>query len=139
MEEYFSDPTFHDCILKSSQGHEYKLHQNILAKSSVVFRTMLTSDTSTNPLKIIQLNEQTEVLGELFELIYTGRIERSENIRLVTLALAAKKYLVQEVQEACIEKLISILKVANAVEFLKLARASGFEELKEKALAFIVR
>lgn len=139
MEDYFTAPTFYDCILKSSEGHEFKLHQNIIAKSSAVLKTLLTTDTSKDIIKIIQLQEQKEVLGELFELIYTGRVERSERIKLVKLALAAKKYLVKDVQEACVEKLISILKVANAVEFLSLSHTSRFDNLKEKTLAFIVR
>lgn len=142
MEEYFADPTFYDCILKSSEGHEFKLHQNILAKSSVVFKAMLTSDSDTSPtdtIKCIQLMENTEILTELFELIYTGHIERSERIRVMTLSGIAKKYLVQDVQDACVEKLISILKVANAVAFLKFAHFSDFGDLKSKTLAFIMR
>lgn len=119
MEDYFDSSDFYDCIVKSKEGYEFKLHRVVLAKISDVFKAMFTTKMNEGITKEIKLEEKTEVLRELFQLIYTG------------------KTMIYE--QECLNNLICSLQPSNSIEVLIFAHINNFTNLLHKVVDYIVR
>lgn len=133
----FFDDIFTDCTVKSSDGHEIKLHRVILSFKSEVFKAMLIKDLKEGNTKVIELPEDFKLLILLFRLMY--EMECKGNLSdFMELAIVTRKYFMMDLHKECVQALIDFLGAINAVEMLVFAVENGIEELKEKALSCVV-
>lgn len=137
MEEIFETSEFSDCKIISKDGHEFKLHKNVLGTCSDVFKAMLTTNMKEKITGTITLDEDKKVLQELFEMIYTGTTKQPivDNSALL---IVANKYLITDVESSCVQILIEKLSLSNAVSTLFFAHEKDIQELKIKTISFIV-
>lgn len=129
------DTHFTDCVVTSSENHEFKLHRVVLANKSDYFRALLTTDMREGKTGKIELSESTNVLKNLFDLIYKGECE-GNLMDFMDLCVATKKYLMTELNGQCLLKLKEFLNVNNAVEILVFAYDND-SNLQTKALELI--
>ena len=141
MEKYFKNPEFSDCIVESLDGHQFPLHRIILAKSSEVFKDMLSSETNeVGKTRVIKIHGASSDLSRLFELIYTGETSVVFVTDLTCLIIIANKYKITDIEDLCAQKLEECIMPWNVVTVLYLAfnnTLKSSEKLKEKALECI--
>ncbi|CAL1292740.1 unnamed protein product [Larinioides sclopetarius] len=80
-------------------------------------------------------------MQKLVEFLYTGSFTDSETSdfqEVFDLYVADDKYDVKELREICGEKLLSTATTNNACQILQLAQRHGDEELKIRAMDFIL-
>lgn len=138
MEEYFKNSEFSDCIVESLDGHQFPLHRIILAKSSKVFKAMLSSKIKDEEkTRVIKFCDVSSDLSRLFELIYTGKTSVVFVTDLTCLILIANKYKITDIEDLCAHELEYYLKPWNVVTILYLVYYNALKcskKLKQKAL-----
>lgn len=128
-----NDQSYSDCVIKSSDGVEFKLHRVILTRRSEFFKKLLKN--SAVDATMIQFPENSEVLRNIFSFIYSGTInENFEDFK--SLATAAKKYGIIELLKFCAKKIKISLKIENAIELLIFA--SDFNAGMEKSILMFI-
>lgn len=128
---------FTDCSVFSKDGYEFKLHRIILAKASEVFKAMLSNNMNEGITRKIKLEESVEVLTDLFCLIYSGSLKQEPH-DFYGLLLAANKYLIVDIEKACMEKLKKSLNTEKVVEILIFSHDKEFATyLRDIALDYI--
>ncbi|XP_065206322.1 speckle-type POZ protein B-like [Planococcus citri] len=129
---------FADALI-SANGVNYPVHRTILMARSPVFSAMFKYDdmqeTETKCVNIPDIEEN--VLKELLRYIYTGKVEKLEDLAGGLLA-AADKYDLTELKDMCEIELIENLSIENAANTLVLADLYRADELKSEAMNFVV-
>lgn len=138
ISEWLEDDTFKDCVLKSADGDEIRVHRIVLAQVSEPFKAMLTTDMRERQTNVITLPEETHVLERLVDLVYCGAFDGNYK-DLMELSVATKKYLMMDLHEECVKKLKEFLQPSTAVELLTVAVENEFEDVQAKALKCIGR
>lgn len=139
MEIFYHSKEFSDCIIKSSDNGQNKLHRNILSQYSDVFKAMFTTEMKEGLTGEVQLDEDSRTLKNLFELIYIGETFYDFIQDLFALAKAANKYMIREIETLCIEELFNILLPRYVILILEFAHNYGYEDLKIKSLECIAK
>lgn len=124
----FSDVTI------AVHGKYFYLHRCILANRSPVFKSMFTHDKKTATVEVIGI--KYEVMYQFFQFLYTGTVDRIEDIAW-ELFYTAKKFSVKELKTLCLEKMCNCINEFNAVEFLSIAEVNNSKKLLSKAIEFI--
>ncbi|XP_044731587.1 speckle-type POZ protein B-like [Chrysoperla carnea] len=133
----FETKKFSDAILSVADGREVQVHKYILAARSPVFAAMFEhemKELKDNHVKIIDVDY--EILHELLQFIYTGKVENLE-IMADELLAAADKYDLQRLKLLCEKELCENLSTENAAEILQLADLHGADQLKTQTIDFI--
>lgn len=100
---------------------------------------MLTTDMTEGNSRVIELPESSEVLRNLFELIYKRECS-SQNLKaLQGLVVATQKYLLLDLHKTCVDVMTSMLDCGKEVKLLIFAHENGLEYLKKKTVEKIVR
>lgn len=109
----------------------------MLAEKSDFFRAMFTTDMKEANSKFIKLPENAQVLTSLFQLVYG--LEITENInKIMQLIIAAKKYLMLDIHQECLETLDRLVTLSNSVNVLIFCHENDLEALKQKILIYVV-
>ena len=121
-------------------------HANILAARSPVFRAMFQSDMverNERQVKIEGFNSKT--VRQMLDFMYTGAFEladkkdKDKNTEdIEELLKAADQYLLESLKKICEKRLSNALDVGNCLQFLILADLHQADQLKKKAMEFVV-
>ena len=115
-------------------------HKVILASKSPVFDKMFSTDMSesrSNEAKVPN-DIRLEVFNELLKFIYTGQVEKLEELAL-EIFKAAHFYQIEDLKLICEHVLRKTFKIENAINVLILAENYDAECLKEHCVAFILK
>lgn len=128
-----NDQNYYDCVIKSSDGVEFKLHRVILTRRSEFFKKLLKN--SGVHAAMIPFPENSHVLKNIFSFIYSGTIDKNfEDFK--SLAIATKKYGMLGLLKFCAKKIKFSLKIENAIELLIFA--SDFNAGMEKSILMFI-
>jgi hypothetical protein len=135
----YGDEEFADFVF-AVKGKPFKVHKNILAEASEVFRKMFTTnmkEARNNECEID--NIEPEIFESLLRFIYTAEIP--ENLKEVAIELfkAAHYYEIDELRNVCEQEIHENLKKENALEIYELTCVYGGEQLKLDAWKIIKR
>ena len=116
-------------------------HKKILSARSPVFAAMFKHDMlETQTGKVIIKDIDMEIFKELLHFIYYGRISEPVNeVKARPLLLAADRYGILDLKEDCSRKLISSIRLTNAICLLIWAHTNSVDQVKEAALDAVVR
>lgn len=132
LEKLLNNEEFSDVTI-TANGKNFYLNKCILISSSDVFEAMFKNDLKENKQISVEINDiNSEVLGEFFQFIYTGKFKKFMEI-VGELLIAAEKYNVKSLKALCEEKMCKNLTKDNAIEYIKLAVMNDAEKLKTHA------
>jgi len=119
-------------------GVEIKAHKAIISARSEVFRRMFCQDSgfkeaTSDRVEIKDLEQ--DVFQELLKFIYTGKVEKLQNMADDLLA-AADRYQLDRLKTMCEEHLSLNLNIDNAASVLMLADLHSAVQLKQLAIQF---
>ncbi|XP_055346150.1 speckle-type POZ protein-like [Paramacrobiotus metropolitanus] len=117
---------------------EFHVHKAILAARSPVFDSMFSNPANATSNHFVITDVTSRGMKELLYFIYTGHIDKTENIVEEVLE-AGQKYQVAQLQAICESLILRELNVDNAIKTLILAHEHKALQLKEIVLEFIAR
>ena len=119
-------------------GQVFKTHKAILALRSPVFKAMLELDIAEKNNNIIIIEDiKPDVFKELLTYIYTERVPNMSAMA-PDLFFAADKYDLAKLKEMCVFEMTNTLHVDNVCDRLILADLHNCQDLKDKAMAFVL-
>ena len=136
LEELFTSGSFSDFTIKV-RDIEYKVHKNILAAQSSVFKGMFTGEREEEGVKVLKnvKNVSDEAFKEFLRFFYTSEVRSEENaMQLFELAI---EFDVTELKLECEDIIISSLDESKVLEAYNLGRLQGSEKLKREAFDVI--
>ena len=123
------------------KGQEIRAHHLIVTSASSVIAAMLEPEKfkeGTSKTVVID-DEEPEVFNQLLQYIYTGTFQVKENESIPELLfLAADKYLLHGLKNACERIIISKLSLENVFYFLVIAHLYSAPNLLDASLEFLV-
>jgi uncharacterized protein (DUF2249 family) len=123
------------------KGQEIRAHHLIVASASSVIAAMLEPNKfkeGTSKTVVIE-DEEPEVFNQLLQYIYTGTFQVKENESIPELLfLAADKYLLNGLKNACERIIISKLSLENVFYFLVIAHLHSAPNLLDASLEYLV-
>lgn len=137
--ELWENSLFTDCSLVVA-GQEIRSHKAILAARSPVFRAMFEHEMLESLTNCFEIHDiHLQVFKEMMAFIYTGKAPHLHSHSMATdLLAAADMYDLQDLKVMCEDALFSNISVKNAVPTLILADLHRAENLKTKAMDFII-
>ena len=125
----------------TEERSQHPAHKLILSMRSPVFKAMFSahmSEATSNEVLIPDID--TEVMREFLAFLYTDKCDAATlDKHGEQLLAAASKYQVLGLEEVCVHHLQTTLTAENVFSRLLLADLHGYEELKLKALQFVVK
>ena len=122
------------------RGVSFSAQKSILAAGSPVYSAMFQSDVfteqKTNILKIYDL--EPPVVKEMLRFMYTGRVEKMDELA-IGLLMAADKYLIDQLKTQCQAALTETVTVENCCQLLALADSYSASQLKTVATRFVIQ
>jgi len=125
-----------DCILKVA-GRDFNVPKSLLMASSKVFTRMFTSHTKearANTLKIEGISP--EILEKFTKYLHVGKLEEQDQ-SIEELFIFADRYIVDNLINACIKRMVETFGKENIARRLKLALTYNNAELKNHALFYL--
>lgn len=136
FEKVLENKKFSDVTI-TADGKIFKLHKCILSSCSDVFDAMFTSDVKEKNDNLVEITDiKSEILEEFFHFIYTGKVNRIEDI-VCELLIAADKYSVESLKSLCEETMGNDLTNNNVIRYLNLAIMNDAEKLKNDTIKWI--
>lgn len=136
FEKLLTNEEFSDITIVA-EGKSFKLHKCILSTRSNVFEAMFRNDMVEKNQGTVQIEDiRHEVLQELFQFVYTGKVNRITSIA-DDLLIAAEKYNIDGLKALCEKTMCDNLSEANALKYLKLAVTNNAQLLKSKTVNWI--
>lgn len=127
----FSDVTIY------AGGREFSAHKIILAVRSPVFRAMFRHDMEESRTNRVEIEDiDGECMCEVLRYIYTGKIEKMEQLASSLLS-ASEKYHMDDLKAACENGLYKCLTPENAADILILSDTFRAGELRTKTKEYI--
>lgn len=115
---------------------EFKVHKNILASHSPVFRqTFLNNDGTTEHTFTKVKNFSVQSFGSFLDFFYSGTV--CDDVNALEVFELAVVFEVAILKEICSNKISTILSEENALEVYSLAHHHDSDQLKRKAFEFI--
>uniref|UniRef100_A0A914Q8F7 BTB domain-containing protein n=1 Tax=Panagrolaimus davidi TaxID=227884 RepID=A0A914Q8F7_9BILA len=130
-----TDIRYSDVVLIASNGFEFKSHRSILAKYSNAF-VKIFKESKELPVRISMKDYEHEIIKAAldFMLEKPGGIVGKEN----SLLKFAVQYEILDLTKACSDNANKLTPTkTNIIEYIQLAYAYNFEELKQKCLKFL--
>ncbi len=133
--DLFTDKQLSDVKIECV-GQTFDCHQTILAARSPVFMAMFQSNMREKETKKVAIDDfKAEVVSEMLNFIYTGKVSGKDISKIATeLLAAADKYQLELLKKLCEERLCSSLKVTNCVEYLVVGDMYQTFKLRRMAL-----
>lgn len=115
------------------------MHKAVLAARCEVFDRMFSHSTMKEHVdnKVDIPDIKPEIIQRFLEFIYTGRIKGNLQDVAGELLIAADKYSLETLKEACSRELVRSFTIENVSERLVLGDLHADHHLKTKALEFI--
>lgn len=136
FEKLLNSKEFSD-VTVTSRGKIFYLHKNILVARSDVFEAMFRNDCREKNKNIVEIDDiRYEVLQELFQFIYTGKVGNIKGI-VCELLVAAEKYCIPGLKLLCEETMCDDLYEENALQLLNFAIINNANTLKAEAIKCI--
>lgn len=119
-------------------GGEFHAHKCILAASSDVFAAMFQHDNYETEPHVVEIKDiSCNVFIEMLRFIYIGRVNEVDRI-VKNLLAAADKYAIEDLKAFCEKNLGERITTDNAVDYLNLADLYNANNLKTRAINFII-
>lgn len=136
-EALLNDSNFSDISL-ISEGKAVKVNKHILAKSSPVFAAMFDAEMQEKQGNTVVIADvKYDVLLEMIRFVYAGKVNNIDTLAC-ELATAADKYQLDSLKNKCDKAMRNNLTLDNVIDCLLLADKLRMDNLKEKAIEFIV-
>lgn len=127
----FTDITF------SINGKEFRAHKLLLVSRSPYFANLFQHDITLRLLDYLELQDvRAEVFEQVLHFVYTDSIQNVEEFP-EDLLIAANKYQIEALKEACENYLIRTITNQNCINLLLLGDFHCAPRLKEAAITFI--
>jgi len=127
-----------DCKLVCG-GQEISCHVVILAARSPVFAAMMATPLKERETKEICIDDFTiEIVKELVNFIYTGKVTNIEE-NAAELLKIADKYQIQQLKDTCVKKLIKDTNVENCLYHAELGILFRVDDLQSTAVTYAVK
>ncbi|KAL6972509.1 BTB and MATH domain-containing protein 41 [Sarracenia purpurea var. burkii] len=127
---------FTDIVISVGEK-KYPAHKVILAGRSSVFAAMFAHDTIEKKGLVRVKDMDENVVEEMLRYIYTGKVEKLENLAQ-DLLIAADKYCLEGLRILCENELAANLSGSNALDLLVFAKRYNSEGLKSQVVDFIL-
>lgn len=134
-EQMFTTQRFSDIKVLCSDGFEIPSHRVILAASSPIFRQMLESSEMENYLFIEDAS--ANVMDEVLIFLYGKDPDHLTKENFPAIYYVSEKYIIPDLQEMVVEKIISYLTNDNVLDYLQLAMFYLNYYLMKRCLVFI--
>ncbi|CAD6208731.1 GSCOCG00003538001-RA-CDS [Cotesia congregata] len=126
-----------DVVIKV-KDETFQAHKAILMARSEEFFKLFTVEMKESNEEFITLSDiEPKIFKSLLEFIYTDEVSDLDVV-VESLLEAADKYLIKSLKNMCVESLIKLLKIDNAVRFLFLAKRYNAPQLLTLVSEFIV-
>ena len=138
-ETLLKNSNYSDFVLKVGEK-EFKVHRNILAMRSSVFKAMFEGNSSSMDAQNIIIDDiDAEVIEAMIGYMYTGKVSNLLKTSAEQLCVAAHKYGLKELKQICEEQISTELTEENV--FTKLSFANSFDcsVLKTETVGFLRR
>lgn len=132
---FFRDQKFVDCTFKID-GTEIKAHKLILACSSPVFEKMFFGDLASNEISLGDI--KVDEFSQMLEFIYTENINFLSIINAWSMFYIAKKYLLDDLAEVCLNYISENLTMSNLVLSYEYSELYNLEQMKDQCLRDII-
>ena len=117
------------------QGEHIKAHKAILLARSEYFENMFRSDVKENETnKVVVPDMEPQVFRAMLQFVYSGLPPTNLAEIALDLLVAADKYCLDEIKEACSESLCDQITRKNVADVLLVADSINHEELKSRAI-----
>ncbi|KAE8735761.1 BTB/POZ domain-containing protein [Hibiscus syriacus] len=140
----FKEQIHTDIKLRPNNGPSISAHKSLLAARSEIFKNILSSDnykaspSDAETLTLPELN--IEELKALLEFLYTGDLPEDKfKEHVFTLYVAADKYEIRYLQDACERYMLNSLNASNALDILEFSDSHLNKNMKQTTLNFIVQ
>lgn len=135
LAEFKARGEFTDFTIKV-RGKEFKVHKNILAAQSPVFRQTFTNDDGTTEQTFRKVKNFSEESFESFlDFFYTGKV--GDEINALEVFELAAVFEVAILKEICSDKISATISQANSIEVFNLAHQHNSDRLKGQAFKVI--
>ncbi|XP_030761248.1 uncharacterized protein LOC115886296 [Sitophilus oryzae] len=135
LETFFRNQKFVDCTFVIN-NKEVRAHKLVLASRSLVFEKMLYGDLASD---IITLDDvQLEDFNRMLEYIYTDQILLKSINNAWTMLYLARKYLLDDLTEECVNYISDNLTLRNLVLSYEYSELYNITQLRNRCLADIV-
>lgn len=131
-----SDSLDYDMTLKSVEGEEFKVHKNILTVRCKVLKAHFEHNTKESTTTIIETSWESKVLRDVLTFLYTGSAPGINDEPEKILA-AADFYQLEGLMSLCVETMVEMLTVENALGTLQVAVRYSVDSLRDQTLQFI--
>lgn len=136
--ELLREPMLSDFTIESSDGVQFRVHQEVLSVQSDVFSAMLKENTAEKQnsfLKLVDVNKDD--LYNILEFMYTGTIKDVQNCNCPNLMLLADRYDLKDLCELMEYSLSELLTIYTVLDILIVADMCNSSYLKSAALKYI--
>jgi len=136
VNQFFNTGQFSDCVVIGQDGTEFQCHKIVLASQSKVFLAMFSAQNMQEASQArVQISDiQPSTLTALLKYLYTGDFDGDQSDGLL---VAADKYDLQPLRQACESHLIRSLTKDNVVDLILLADRHNAAGLKTAALEYV--
>lgn len=131
----FRDEKFVDCTFKFGD-REIKAHKVILACSSQVFEKMFYGNLASSEITLGDI--KMEEFSQMLEFIYTDSIMFTSILNAWSLFYIAKKYLLDDLVDVCIDYISENLTMSNLVLSYEYSELYGLDKVKEQCFRDMV-
>ena len=137
FEELFHNMKYSD-VNFDVLGRQFQAHKNILTSRSEVFAAMFEHPTQEKlSSQVIIEDIEPNIFHELLLFIYSGRIPWLKMKTMsIQLFIAADKYMIDGLKDACENHIISHMSPEKCLELLSLTPKHPAEHLKKNAISF---
>ena len=137
LSSFLKSEEFSDLIIKSKDMKIFKVHKMLLFARSPYFRAALINNMKEKQENIIYLPENDNLVEELINYIYTGKVKNIES-SAKELFIAADKYQLEKLKEKCIYYLFKTVRIENAIDWLTFAKYYNCEKFENHLIKFII-
>lgn len=132
--EMYKTGKFSDIILKA-KDQQFPAHKAVLASRCKVFDAMFQHDMKEAQTNVVEIEDiEPVVLGSLLQYIYTGNVDDFTIQKAMSLFPVANKYLLDELKEWCVGKMVTNMSVVNVSQLAALV--TFYPDPKLKAAIF---
>ncbi|XP_044593883.1 speckle-type POZ protein-like [Cotesia glomerata] len=126
-----------DVVIKV-KDETFEAHKTILMARSEMFFKLFTVEMKESKEEFITLSDiEPEIFNSLLEFIYIDEVSDLDVV-VEDLLEAADRFLIESLKSMCVESLIKLIKIDNAVRFLSLAERHNAPQLLTHVTDFIV-
>lgn len=138
FEKRRQDKKFSDFELVAPCGRKLFAHKFVLSANSPVLCAMFENDMREKRLGLVKIKDLSyETLQEVLYYMYCGKFDKLNHELVDSVLIAADKYQISHLKNACIEFLHKNLGIDNCLKTLKLCKVFDLTDLKSHVDTFL--